>query len=311
MPKQTYLENLTEQLIVGLDNLPDSFRERHVRFLIDSQNPDGGFSGREGPSDLYYTAFGLRGLAVLGELTPERANRASVFITSVLGNAVTVVDLFSMLVSVFLIRLAGGNDPLEHAPDDWPERVAHTLELHRNADGGYQKALQGTSGSTYTSFLVALTMELLERPIPDAEKLVQFIRERQRDGGYVEIPQMKRAGTNPTAAGIGVLQILDVLRPEDADAVADFLVPLVSPDEGGLRANDRIPAADLLSTFTGVWTLHQVGHLQKIDLKGIERYWQSMEIPSGGFHGFFLDPATDVEYTFYGLGLKAVLESNR
>ena len=35
------------------------------------QNLDGGWSGREGESDLYYTGFALRGLAVLQGLTPE------------------------------------------------------------------------------------------------------------------------------------------------------------------------------------------------------------------------------------------------
>ena len=39
---------------------------------------------------------------------------------------------------------------------------------------------------------------------------------------------------------------------------AAFLAGLPSPFEGGLRANDRIPAADLLSTFTGGWTLDQL-----------------------------------------------------
>jgi geranylgeranyl transferase type-2 subunit beta len=311
MSQLTYLENLTQTLIIGLENISAPFRERHARYLINSQNPDGGFSGREGPSDLYYTAFGLRGLAVLGELTPERANHAAKFIKGVLGNAVTVVDLFSLIVSVFLIRLAGGDDPLQDAPDDWPERVARALEQHRNADGGYQKALHGTGGSTYTSFLVALTMQLLELPIPEPEKLVKFIRDRERDGGFVEIAQMKRAGTNPTAAGVGVLQMLNNWSENDSEKVANFLVPLLSQDEGGFRANDRIPAADLLSTFTAVWTLHQVGKLSRIDLKSIEKYLQSMEISTGGFHGFFLDPTTDVEYTFYGLGLQAIIEISK
>ena len=42
------------------------------------QNPDGGYSGREGESDLYYTGFALRGLAVLGALTPAICERAGI-----------------------------------------------------------------------------------------------------------------------------------------------------------------------------------------------------------------------------------------
>ncbi len=34
-----------------------------------------------------------------------------------------------------------------------------------------------------------------------------------------------------------------------------------------------------------------------------------MEQPGGGFRGFEFDPADDVEYTFYGLGTLALLET--
>ena len=40
--------------------------------------------------------------------------------------------------------------------------------------------------------------------------------------------------------------------------VAAFLQGMASP-EGGLRANGRAPCADLLSTFTGAWTLERLG----------------------------------------------------
>jgi hypothetical protein len=36
-----------------------------------------------------------------------------------------------------------------------------------------------------------------------------------------------------------------------------------------------------------------------------------MERPQGGFAGFAMDPAEDVEYTFYGLGAMALLAAAR
>mgnify|MGYP000671844328 CR=1 FL=1 len=42
---------------------PEATRARHARYFLQAQRADGGFSGREGGSDLYYTSFGLRGLA--------------------------------------------------------------------------------------------------------------------------------------------------------------------------------------------------------------------------------------------------------
>ena len=45
--------------------MPAGTRRRHTDYLTAAQNPDGGFPGREGGSDLYYTGFALRSLAVL------------------------------------------------------------------------------------------------------------------------------------------------------------------------------------------------------------------------------------------------------
>ena len=161
---------------------------------------------------MYYTAFALRSLAVLQELESETCSRAALFLRERLTGSAGVVDLFSLLVSVLLVRLGGGPDVLAEAPPDWPGRVAETLEKFRHADGGYAKTQGGTTGSTYTTFLVALALEVLGKKVPRPEAAIAFLRSRVRNGGYVEIQQMKRAGTNPTAAAIGTLQILGRAR---------------------------------------------------------------------------------------------------
>jgi geranylgeranyl transferase type-2 subunit beta len=81
---------------------------------------------------------------------------------------------------------------------------------------------------------------------------------------------------------------------------------MASP-EGGLRANARAPLADLLSTFTAAWTLAQLGELGRLDTAELRRYAQSLELPGGGFRGGLWDDGCDVEYTFYGLGVLALL----
>jgi geranylgeranyl transferase type-2 subunit beta len=78
-------------------------------------------------------------------------------------------------------------------------------------------------------------------------------------------------------------------------------------DEGGLRANTRIPIADLLSTFTGLLTLQDLGGAAEIDFDQVRRFVTSLELEDGGFHGAQWDPAHDVEYTFYGLGTLGLL----
>src|SRR5262245_8191801 len=133
MTAEPYHQRLTGQLIDGVDRLPADLRRRHATWVAARQNPDGGFSGREGGSDLYYTGFALRTLAVLQHLEPGACERAAQFLRARLAAPAGVVDLFSLLVSAFLVRLGGGPDVLSEAPPDWPDRVATTLETFRHA----------------------------------------------------------------------------------------------------------------------------------------------------------------------------------
>jgi geranylgeranyl transferase type-2 subunit beta len=304
---EPYLTRLTNRLLDGIERLPAEVRERNATYLLEAQNADGGFSGREGGSDLYYTGFALRSLAVLQALNPELCGKAAGFLRSKMTGSAGVVDFFSLVVSCYLVPIGGGPDVLADAPPDWRDRVAATLETFRTPDGGYGKTPGAPHGSTYTSFLVTLCLQLLDRPIQQPERLGAFVKSRRRpDGGYVEISAMKRSGTNPTAAGVGVLQILGELDDEAKAGTADFLAALPSPFEGGLRANDRIPAADLLSTFTGAWTLDQLGAANRLDWDAVRNYAEECERPIGGFRGGLWDEQTDVEYTFYGLGTLAL-----
>jgi geranylgeranyl transferase type-2 subunit beta len=204
-----------------------------------------------------------------------------------------------------LVQAAGGIDVLAGAPPDWPERVAALLESFRTPDAGYAKSPGAPSGSTYHTFLVALCYQLLGRSLPRQDEAVAFIGARRReDGGFVELAPMRRGGTNPTAAAVGVLQLADAVG-DARQGVIDFLAEMHS-EEGGLRANGRIPVADLLSTFTGGWTLRQLDAIDRLDRIPALGYVRSLEVRTGGFRSGLWDEQTDVEYTFYGLGALAL-----
>ena len=251
---------------------------------------------------------------MLNALTPESSNLAAQFLTECLSRQTSVVDFFSLLYAAMLVQLGGGPDVFAHSPG-WEDRVAQMLESYRTADGGYAKALGSVAGSTYHTFLVALCYQVLTRPLPGPAEAVRFVLARRReDGGFVEIAPMKRSGTNPTAAGVGLLQIVSseenpALTPEIGEDVRNFLLQMPSL-EGGFRANDRAPLADLLSTFTGIWTLRQLGALDLVDKRAVRGYVKMLELPGGGFRGGLWDEQTDVEYTFYGLGCLGVLSGN-
>lgn len=296
-----YLEQLTIRIAEGVGQLSDEVRARHTKYFFAAQRADGGFGGREGGSDLYYTGFALRGLAVLGELYGPIAERAAGFLRSRLGGQESVVDFFSLIYGAMLLKSTAGIDVFAQSQANWREQVATWLETLRRADGGYAKGAEGQASSTYHSFLVVICLQLLEKLPPEPEKLLAFLRSQAaEEGGFREIKAGKRAGTNPTAAAIATFKILGALDDNTRLDTIDFLLDMQT-DEGGLRANTRIPIADLLSTFTGLTTLEDLGGLKDADLDSAKMFVQSLQREEGGFHAAVWDPAHDVEYSFYGL----------
>lgn len=303
----SYLHRLTMRLSAGVEQIPEPIRDQHVQFIAAAQKKDGGFGGREGEGDLYYTGFALRSLSILGALDGQLAKNAARFLRSRLAGQETVVDFLSLIYSAALLDFGTGIDVFEAATTDWRDHVANKLNSLRRDDGGFAKGEEGKFSSTYHTFLVLLCLELIERPIPDEDKIVTFIRSQTADkGGFREIRVSKRAGTNPTAAAIGALSILNAIDDDIEDDTVEFLSEMQT-DEGGLRANTRIPIADLLSTFTGLLTLSDLNAADEIDIRAAMRYAIAMRQDHGGFLGAHWDQTCDVEYTFYGIGTIALL----
>ncbi|MBD3672155.1 MAG: terpene cyclase/mutase family protein [Planctomycetaceae bacterium] len=309
MPDTPFLIQLANRLTEGLQNLTESRRERHRNFVLSQQMPDGGFRGREGDSDLYYTAFAVRCLGLTGELTDRDAESLTHYMQSLDWRKLGTIDLLNYVYSALAIQTFTGLDLFAREPSTWPLELTHKLEEVRVADGGYAKTSEGAMGSTYHSFLTVLTYELLGLSIPQPNRLIQFFYDRQRDdGGFVEIAPMKTSGTNPTAAAATALRILGGMDDELKEDIKLFLRECRSGD-GGFLANTRIPVADGLSTFTGLLTLIDLG----IDyesliprhqiLQFVSHPEEGLELPTGGFRGAIWDSQADTEYTFYGLGI--------
>ncbi|TXT26893.1 MAG: geranylgeranyl transferase type-2 subunit beta, partial [Planctomycetota bacterium] len=163
MTNDPYLISLGTRVASGLAQFDSERRERHRRFILSRQQSDGGFLGREGDSDLYYTSFAVRSLAVLGGLTADEAQRIGRFLGSFNWRTLHVVDLISWLYSALVTQTFGGPDLLVNEPADWPDQIAAKLESVRTPDGGYAKSTEGSVGSTYHSFLTVMTYELLDR----------------------------------------------------------------------------------------------------------------------------------------------------
>ncbi len=307
----SYLANLTLRLAAGAGGLPEELRRRHGDYLIGKQDDDGGFAGRKGAADLYYTSFALRALALLGSLDGQTAARVAGFLEEGLKQQLPSIDFISLVSSAVLVEMAAGIDVFADAGLDRRPMVVDFVERFRRDDGGYAKTPRSGCGSTYHTFLVVLCKQVIGAPLDGSQKIIELVRSRQRDdGGFVEIDPMQHGGTNPTAAAVGLLRLLDALDEPTRAAAAKFLANMQTA-EGGFRANARIPVADLLSTFTGLVALSDLDALAAVDAAAGLRFARSLEQPDGGFRAGAWDDAVDVEYTFYGLGTLALMTAQR
>ncbi|MCA8997909.1 MAG: terpene cyclase/mutase family protein [Planctomycetaceae bacterium] len=303
-----FLVWLANRLTNGLVFLDEDRRGRHRDFVLAHQTEDGGFRGREGDSDLYYTSFAARSLMMLGALDRKTSVRVGEYLGRHDWRTLNVIDLMNWLATGLAVQLTSGVDILADEPDGWADEIAAKLEGVRTADGGYAKSPKGASGSMYHSFLVLLTYQLLFRNPPRTNALIQFVYDRQRDdGGFVEISPMKRSGTNPTAAAATILAELDSVDEEIRSDITGFYRDVLS-DEGGFQANSRVPFADSLSTFTVVLTTEHLRLPRTFQPDRILPWLTTqLEFPTGGFRAATWDENADVEYTFYGLGLLSLL----
>lgn len=307
MNELPYMFRLGVRLANGLSRMDADRRARHSSFLAAQQQVDGGFPDRQGKSDLYYTSFALRALAALDGLDDSLVNRVGSFLRTSPPSSDKIVDLMGRVQSSLFVLAAGGPDLLESSRDGFAASIGEDLERFRSPDGGYAHEVGAASGSTYQSFLAAATYDLVGKSPPNPEQLREFIlRQRREDGGFVEFKPVKRGGTNPTAAAVGCLALLQRLEAHLVDGVCEFFQS-VRFANGAFAANTRVPTYDLLSTFTAALTIQDLGLDDLIEHDGLERFLRSVEFENGGFCAASWDDQPDVEYTFYGLGLFGLL----
>ena len=309
-----YLEQVAARLRQGLRRLPAGFRERQVRYLRRAQDRDGGFPGRGTGSDLYYTAFALRAADALEVADGELWRGAARYLEQCGPDRGTLVDGLSWMHAADLVASAGR---AEVSPDVLADarRVAASLVRSTRAGGGGSSNRPSGPASVYHTFLSDLCLDLLGRAPPLRGRAVTFVLGcRCGDGGFADQPSDPgtQGGTNPTAAAAAFLARHGALQAEVARGAVEFLAHMQRPD-GGFAAHATAPQSDLLSSFTALLTLGDLGGIRRVRLAPAGRYVQALLHREGGFRGALPDAEPDVEYTYYGLGTLALLahESRR
>ena len=302
--KPRYLSTLTTRLTAGLKSLPDSFRSRHSEYLLAAQRPDGGFAGRLGGSDVYYTMFALRSAELLVPADERLWHGAAQYAGSLSAPPRDMIECFCLL---YIRRLAGERAGAGRN-DERRAEIMEVVARSRAADGGYAR-FPGGEATVYHTFLAALCAELSDSDFSGAAEAAAFVHSRRcADGGYADSAQAGGEGaTNPTAAALALLTLFDEAQaPGLYERAAEFLASMQCP-EGGFAAGSGAPEPDLLSTFTASVALAGIGALGRVKLAPMARFAHSLEASRGGFRACAGDAAPDVEYTYYGLGTLALL----
>jgi hypothetical protein len=266
----------------SVDLVGGFFRERY--------DPAGGFVNRAGLPDLYYTVFGLEGMAALR--APIDADRTRRYLTGFGDGA--ELDF----VHLSCLARCWANLPDGTPPADVRARMLERIATFRSRDGGFATDPGGDEGSAYGAFVALGAYQDLREPVPERDALMaQLLTLVSADGGLNNFPGAPVGLTTATAAAAAALRQFD--QPVPA-TFAPWLLSQAHP-MGGFRALPGSPIPDLLSTATAIHAL--VG--LHADVSGIKEpcldFVDSLWTNRGGFYGHWEDDILDCEYTYYGL----------
>jgi len=264
---------------------------RIADFLRSQQLPEGGFADRSGQSDLYYTVFGLEGLLALQQPLPTAALAAYVESFGE-GRDLDLVHLACLARCWSILPVA--------LQVDCPQSVLISrLEDCRTPDGGYGAQPGSRSGSLYNTFMVVGAYQDLRVPIPDPDRLRDFVLSlRDPRAGFRQSQELSGSLVPMTAGAVALLRQLG--GPPVDSSVRDWVLSCFDP-QGGFRAAPAVPIPDLLSTATALHALVSwkidLGRIQEPCLDFIDSLWTNR----GGFYGHWEDTHADCEYTYYAL----------
>jgi prenyltransferase beta subunit len=265
-------------------------------FLRSSLTDDGGFAGRDGRSDLYYTSFGLEAALVLDADIPY--DRVAGYLREFESGQLLDLVHLSCLVRCW----ANLADHAGRAIDEQLRRAAaDRLAEFRTGNGGYNILPSPGSGSVYGGFLALGTWQDLGLDCPHAETLIESIRSLQMpDGGFANERSMAFGATAATAAAVVTFHYLGCAIPPSA---IGWLLARAAPDGGfsPIPLDPAVAVPDLLSTATALHALR----LASVSLRDLSDanldYLDSLWSTRGAFRGHPGDDVLDCEYTYYGL----------
>jgi prenyltransferase beta subunit len=289
-------------ITVGAASLPVEVISGCRAAVLAHQGEDGGFRGRAGGSNGWYTDFAVRVLALAGGADAS-LQRASTWLSAPREPPRDAVAALDQVQTALRLAAAGQRAMID------PVAALRTVMAQRVTGGGF--AHPGTAEtSAYQTFVADCVLELLGRGLPDWRDAVSKVSALQRaDDGFADRPGDGTGQTNATAAALAFLAMHESLTEEMRERAVAFLTRAQTPD-GGLNAHPGLDRGDLLSTFSGLWTLAAIDSLDRLRLGDVARFVSGLRLDAGGFRAGLADVETDPEYTSHGLCVLALLHQH-
>lgn len=258
---------------------------RVTDFVNSQRLADGGFMGKSGKPDIYYTLFGWMLSYVLG-IKPDH-QKMSDYLKGQDERRMDLIHYAAYKRCQMISQLAGGDKArlLLNALRAMPVRRLEDFKGLSHND----------PESPYTQFVWLSLLEDSGNRIPGKEEVLLSLKHyRIEGGGFSNIRNGLSASTNATTAALSVIGQLDKYG-NGADI--DYLWE-TQKESGGFGATENSPLPDLLSTATALFTLRCYNRKPKVSPADfIEAHWHD----HGGFSATIMEDCSDVEYTFYGL----------
>lgn len=295
-----FLQTVDTLLGTGISSLSQTFIDTQTAYIFSKQLPDGGFPGRLGGSDLYYTDFAARALALLAPENPA-FQRIGEYIKQQSQSPHDVIECFGMLNIARILKSQDIDVCLDTTA------LIATLHAQQLPQGGFAR-YESKEISAYNTFLAALCFDMLALDIPIEDTIAGIQSLKQSDGGFSELPGQLSSQTNATAAAVAVLRMFDAVSQDEINSTSMFLASMQASD-GGLRAQPSAPEGDLLSAFTGLLTLAMLDDPGRMNISAMARFIRETTAVNGGFGACVPDNESDIEYTYYGIGTLALLRA--
>lgn len=281
--------NPAAQLARGAAALPAELRAACRDAVLAHRDAAGGFAGRAGTADDWYTGFAVRALALTGGAEAALA-RAAAWLAARPSPPGDLAAAQARAEAALTLRLGGRAVPT-------PEAAVRTALAAQSCGDGWA-APGDRVPSVCQAFLAVSALAALGYQPPRRRALLASVRAcALAGGGYAD-----RVGGTPQAnATAAALALLPAPRPEDLSALAALQAP-----DGGVRAQPGLPAGDLLSSFAAAWALARHDALDRLRLGDLARFVQGCR-HARGFGACLGDDGSDPEYVFYGLGVLGLL----